>query len=145
MSRAVLSPDTERLSRLTGLLQATLPLNPLATRPAGIFVTHILNDRVERHFERLRRESAPHVDWRLFHNTFSLTDVAAGRSFIPRRVVDMRLRQAVAWATPYEKIMSAAMFGRGVPMWGGALALVVCALASPQPQPRDDNTDSNSD
>ena len=32
MSRAVLSPDTERLSRLTGLLQATLPLNPLASR-----------------------------------------------------------------------------------------------------------------
>ena len=32
---------------------------------------------------------------------------------------DVRLRQAVAWATPYEKIMSAAMFGRGVPMWGG--------------------------
>ena len=96
MSRAVpLPPDAERLSRLAGLLKATLPLNPLATRPAGIFVTHILNDRVERHFERLRRESAPHVDWRLFHNTFSLADVAAGRSFIPRRVVDMRLRQAV--------------------------------------------------
>src|SRR4051794_14597793 len=32
---------------------------------------------------------------------------------------DVRLRQAVAWATPYEKIMSAALFGRGVPMWGG--------------------------
>ncbi len=32
---------------------------------------------------------------------------------------DVRLRQAVAWAMPYEKIMSAAMFGRGVPMWGG--------------------------
>ena len=96
MSRAVpLSPDAERLSRFAGLLKATLPLNPLATRPAGIFVTHILNDRIERHFEKLRRESAPHVNWRLFHNTFSLADVAAGRSFIPRRVVDMRLRQAV--------------------------------------------------
>ena len=32
---------------------------------------------------------------------------------------DVRLRQAVAWAIPYEKIMSAALFGRGVPMWGG--------------------------
>ncbi len=32
---------------------------------------------------------------------------------------DVRLRQAVAWAIPYEKIMSAALFGRGVPMYGG--------------------------
>ncbi|MFK4047720.1 ABC transporter substrate-binding protein [Roseomonas mucosa] len=31
---------------------------------------------------------------------------------------DVRLRQAVAWAMPYEKIMQAALFGRGVPMWG---------------------------
>ena len=29
---------------------------------------------------------------------------------------DVRLRQAAAWATPYEKIMSVALFGRGVPM-----------------------------
>jgi peptide/nickel transport system substrate-binding protein len=32
---------------------------------------------------------------------------------------DVRLRQAVAWAVPYEKIMQASMYGRGVPMWGG--------------------------
>ena len=32
---------------------------------------------------------------------------------------DKRVRQAVAWAMPYEKIMQAALFGRGVPMWGG--------------------------
>jgi peptide/nickel transport system substrate-binding protein len=32
---------------------------------------------------------------------------------------DVRLRQAVAWAIPYEKIMQAALFGRGTPMWGG--------------------------
>jgi peptide/nickel transport system substrate-binding protein len=32
---------------------------------------------------------------------------------------DVRLRQAVAWAVPYEKIMSAALFGRGVAMYGG--------------------------
>jgi peptide/nickel transport system substrate-binding protein len=33
---------------------------------------------------------------------------------------DVRLRQAVAWAIPYEKIMSAALFDRGIPMWGGS-------------------------
>lgn len=31
---------------------------------------------------------------------------------------DPRVRQAVAWAIPYEKIMQAALYGRGVPMWG---------------------------
>ena len=33
---------------------------------------------------------------------------------------DKRVRQAVAFALPYEKIMQAALFGRGVPMWGAA-------------------------
>lgn len=32
---------------------------------------------------------------------------------------DVRLRQAVAWAVPYEKIIQASLFGRGVPMFGG--------------------------
>ena len=32
---------------------------------------------------------------------------------------NVKLRQAVAWAMPYEKIMQAALFGRGVPLWGG--------------------------
>lgn len=32
---------------------------------------------------------------------------------------NVKLRQAVAWAMPYEKIMQAALFDRGVPMWGG--------------------------
>ncbi len=32
---------------------------------------------------------------------------------------NMKLRQAVAWALPYEQIMQASLFGRGVPMWGG--------------------------
>ncbi|WP_342363713.1 ABC transporter substrate-binding protein [Terrarubrum flagellatum] len=32
---------------------------------------------------------------------------------------DVRLRQAVAWAMPYEKILQASLFGRGVAMWGG--------------------------
>ena len=32
---------------------------------------------------------------------------------------DVRLRQAVAWAMPYEKILQASLFGRGVAMSGG--------------------------
>ena len=32
---------------------------------------------------------------------------------------DKRVRQAVAYAIPYDKIMQAALFGRGLPMWGG--------------------------
>jgi len=32
---------------------------------------------------------------------------------------NVKLRQAVAWALPYEQIMQASLFGRGVPMWGG--------------------------
>ena len=32
---------------------------------------------------------------------------------------NVKPRQAVAFAIPYEKIMQAALFGRGKPMWGG--------------------------
>lgn len=45
---------------------------------------------------------------------------------------DLRLRQAVAWAMPYEKIMQAALYGRGVPMWGAESGPT---LAWPQPFP----------
>jgi peptide/nickel transport system substrate-binding protein len=45
---------------------------------------------------------------------------------------DVRLRQAVAWAVPYEKILQAALFGRGVSMWG---APNPPTLAWPQPSP----------
>ncbi|MBX9873479.1 MAG: ABC transporter substrate-binding protein, partial [Beijerinckiaceae bacterium] len=44
---------------------------------------------------------------------------------------DVRLRQAVAWVMPYEKIMQAALFGRGVSMAGGTSPKV----AWPQPFP----------
>ena len=46
---------------------------------------------------------------------------------------DVRLRQAIAWAIPYEKIMQAALFGRGVPMWGGPST--PAGLSWPQPFP----------
>jgi peptide/nickel transport system substrate-binding protein len=50
---------------------------------------------------------------------------------------DVRLRQAIAWAIPYEKIMQAALYGRGVPMWGAAGAPATTAW--PQPFPYDTN------
>ena len=50
---------------------------------------------------------------------------------------DVRLRQAVAWAVPYEKIMSAALFGRGVKMWGGPEK--VEKIGWPVPFPYDTN------
>ena len=45
---------------------------------------------------------------------------------------DVRLRQAVAWAMPYEKMLQASLFGRGVDMSGGSAAPKV---AWPQPYP----------
>ena len=46
---------------------------------------------------------------------------------------NVKLRQAVAWAMPYEKIMQAALFGRGVPMWGGPAK--AAQITWPQPFP----------
>ncbi|UFN51199.1 ABC transporter substrate-binding protein [Roseomonas sp. OT10] len=46
---------------------------------------------------------------------------------------DRRLRQAVAWAMPYQRILDAALFGRGVPMWGAQPNNG--SLAWPQPTP----------
>ena len=45
---------------------------------------------------------------------------------------NVKLRQAVAWALPYEQIMQASLFGRGVPMWG---AKGEPTTAWPQPFP----------
>ncbi|MGL9623510.1 ABC transporter substrate-binding protein [Bradyrhizobium sp. U531] len=44
-----------------------------------------------------------------------------------------KLRQAIAWAMPYEQIQSSAFFGRAVPMYGGAAE--VSKPAWPQPFP----------
>ena len=46
---------------------------------------------------------------------------------------NVKVRQAVAYAIPYQKIMDAAMFGRGTPMFGGPTA--VTAPVWPQPHP----------
>jgi peptide/nickel transport system substrate-binding protein len=45
----------------------------------------------------------------------------------------LKVRQAIAYAIPYQKIMDAAMFGRGVPMFGGPAE--VSSPVWPQPTP----------
>ena len=57
--------------------------------------------------------------------------VALNAALPPFKAV--KLRQAVAWAVPYEKIMQAALFGRGVPMWNGPAE--PAGLSWPQPFP----------
>jgi peptide/nickel transport system substrate-binding protein len=47
---------------------------------------------------------------------------------------DKRVRQAVAWALPYEQLFEQAAYGRGKPMWGGASAEPV-DISWPQPFP----------
>lgn len=49
---------------------------------------------------------------------------------------DVKLRQAVAWALPYEKIFQASLFGRGIAMWGGPEKPTT---AWPQPYPYNSN------
>lgn len=47
---------------------------------------------------------------------------------------DRRVRQAIAWAIPYEQIFKQAAYGRGVPMWG-AKAEKPATAVWPQPFP----------
>ena len=47
---------------------------------------------------------------------------------------NVKLRQAVAYAMPYQKIMDAALFGRGIPMYGGT-SNAASSCAWPQPHP----------
>jgi peptide/nickel transport system substrate-binding protein len=46
---------------------------------------------------------------------------------------NVKVRQAIAWAIPYQKIMDAVMFGRGTPMFGGPAR--VGQPVWPQPSP----------
>jgi peptide/nickel transport system substrate-binding protein len=46
---------------------------------------------------------------------------------------NVKVRQAIAYAIPYQKIMDAVMFGRGTPMFGGPAT--VSAPVWPQPSP----------
>ena len=46
---------------------------------------------------------------------------------------NVKLRQAIAYAMPYEQIQSAAFFGRAVPMYGGADKVEKAAWPQPFP------------
>jgi peptide/nickel transport system substrate-binding protein len=46
---------------------------------------------------------------------------------------NVKVRQAVAYAIPYQKIMDAAMFGRGKPMFGGPAEVTTAAWPQPHP------------
>jgi peptide/nickel transport system substrate-binding protein len=50
---------------------------------------------------------------------------------------NLKVRQAIAHAIPYQKIMDAAMFGRGIPMFGGSGKVTT----TDWPQPTPYNTD----
>ena len=52
---------------------------------------------------------------------------------------DKRVRQAVAWAVPYEEIFAAALFGRGRKLWGATGPAET--LAWPTPSPYTTNVD----
>jgi hypothetical protein len=49
-------------------------------RPAGVFVTHFLNDRVLEHFARLKKQSGYLIDWQLFHNRWRIDDFIGDRA-----------------------------------------------------------------
>lgn len=51
---------------------------------------------------------------------------------------DVRVRQAIAWAIPYDAIMQNAAYGRGVPMWGGE-SESPADIVWPQPFPYSNN------
>lgn len=53
---------------------------------------------------------------------------------------DVRVRQAIAWAVPYDAIMQNAAYGLGVPMWGGEHE-EPATIAWPQPFPYQYNLD----
>lgn len=64
-------------------------------RPAGLFVTHVVNDRVVAHFERLRKQSRAFVLWRFIHNRATVQDLAERPSRGLKRMGPTRLSDAL--------------------------------------------------
>ena len=64
-------------------------------RPAGLFVTHVVNDRITAHFERLQRESAAFVSWQFVLNRATVQDLAEQPSRGLRRMGRHRLSEAL--------------------------------------------------
>lgn len=71
-------------------------LGPSAgSRQAGIFITHVLNDRIQAHFDRLRHETEEVIDWQLAYNPWTLSDLVAGRGEFEIDRTSGRVRQAM--------------------------------------------------
>ena len=65
-------------------------------RPAGLFVTHVVNDRVLAHFERLRRQSGAFVAWQFAPNLRTIQDLASQPSRGLSRLGQARLSEGLA-------------------------------------------------
>jgi hypothetical protein len=70
-------------------------------RPAGVFVTHFLNDRVLEHFARLKKQSGYLIDWQLFHNRWRIDDFIGHRAQLPPVLRGPRLDQALRHGSFY--------------------------------------------
>ncbi|CDX17834.1 hypothetical protein MPLSOD_10435 [Mesorhizobium sp. SOD10] len=65
-------------------------------RQAGIFITHVLNDRIRAHFDRLRHETEAIIDWQFAYNPWTLSDLVAGRGDFEIDRTSVRVRQAMS-------------------------------------------------
>ena len=75
--------------------QRPLPGPSAGGRQAGIFITHVLNHRIQAHFDRLRSETEAIIDWQLAYNPWTLSDLAAGRAEFEIDRTSVRVRQAL--------------------------------------------------
>lgn len=69
---------------------------PFDRRPAGLFVTHVVNDRIVAHFDRLRRQSDSFVDWRFVPNRETIQDIASRPSRDLSRLGRARVSEGLA-------------------------------------------------
>ncbi|MGB1027722.1 MAG: ABC transporter substrate-binding protein, partial [Rhodospirillaceae bacterium] len=68
----------------------------------------------------------------------SLAAIGLNLNFEPFK--NKKVRQAIAYATPYDQIFKQAAFERGIPMWGGE-SFTPATIAWPQPFPYDTDLD----
>jgi hypothetical protein len=70
-------------------------------RPVGVFLTHFVNDRVLRHFTRLKQESGDLIEWKHFNNRWAINDFADDRLHVPPILRGPRLMQALRHGSFY--------------------------------------------
>jgi hypothetical protein len=72
-----------------------MPLDFFGRRPAGLFITHVVNERLVKHYERLKQQSERLIDWRFVHNRWNMFDIAAGRTPLSVKLPAPRLEEAL--------------------------------------------------